>query len=167
MSTPKLAHSALLPAPNPRTKATVVASGPAGMASAQQLARAGHDVTVFEKNDRIGGLLRYGIPDFKMEKSHIDLRVAQMEAEGVRFRCGVLVGQLAKGSTITNWSKSSISGEQLMSEFDAVLIAGGAEQPRDLPAPGRNLDGIHFAMEFLPQQNKVNAGDKVKGQIMA
>jgi len=90
-----------------------------------------------------------------------------MEAEGVRFRAGVLVGQLPKGSTIANWSKSSVSGVQLLSEFDAVLLAGGAEQSRDLPAPGRELDGIHFAMEFLPQQNKVNAGDKVKGQILA
>jgi glutamate synthase (NADPH) small chain len=148
-------------------KVAVVGSGPAGLAAAQQLARAGHDVTVFEKNDCIGGLLRYGIPDFKMEKSHIDLRVEQMQAEGVQFRCGVLVGSLPKGSTITNWSKSSISGEQLMSEYDAVLLAGGAEQPRDLPAPGRELAGIHFAMEFLPQQNKVNAGDKVKAQILA
>ncbi|AKJ27656.1 glutamate synthase [Caldimonas brevitalea] len=148
-------------------KVAVVGSGPAGMAAAQQLARAGHDVTVFEKNDRVGGLLRYGIPDFKMEKLHIDRRVKQMEAEGVQFRTGVMVGRLPEGSKVTNWAKESITPEQLTSEFDAVLLAGGAEQPRDLPAPGRDLQGIHFAMEFLPQQNKVNAGDKVKDQIRA
>ncbi len=148
-------------------KVAVVGSGPAGLAAAQQLARAGHDVTVFEKNDRIGGLLRYGIPDFKMEKSHIDRRVKQMEAEGVNFRPGVLVGVLPENSRITNWAKATVSAEQLKNEFDAVLLAGGAEQPRDLPAPGRELDGIHFAMEFLPQQNKVNAGDKLKGQLSA
>lgn len=148
-------------------KVAVVGSGPAGMAAAQQLARAGHDVTVFEKNDRIGGLLRYGIPDFKMEKSHIDRRVAQMEAEGVVFRTGVLVGAMPAGSKVTNWAKETVSAEQLKAEFDAVLLTGGAEQSRDLPAPGRDLDGIHFAMEFLPQQNKVNAGDKLKGQLRA
>jgi len=148
-------------------KVAVVGSGPAGLAAAQQLARAGHDVTVFEKNDRVGGLLRYGIPDFKMEKSHIDRRVAQMEAEGVVFRTGVLVGELPKGSKVTNWSKESISAEQLKSQFDAVVLAGGSEQSRDLPVPGRDLDGVHFAMEFLPQQNKVNAGDKLKGQLRA
>ncbi len=148
-------------------KVAVVGSGPAGLAAAQQLARVGHDVTVFEKNDRIGGLLRYGIPDFKMEKSHIDRRVKQMEAEGVNFRPGVLVGVLPENSRITNWAKATVSAEQLKNEFDAVLLAGGAEQPRDLPAPGRELDGIHFAMEFLPQQNKVNAGDKLKGQLSA
>jgi glutamate synthase (NADPH/NADH) small chain len=148
-------------------KVAVVGSGPAGLAAAQQLARAGHDVTVFEKNDRIGGLLRYGIPDFKMEKSHIDRRIKQMEAEGVYFRPGVLVGALPENSRITNWAKATVSAEQLKNEFDAVLLAGGAEQPRDLPAPGRELDGIHFAMEFLPQQNKVNAGDKLKGQLSA
>jgi glutamate synthase (NADPH/NADH) small chain len=148
-------------------KVAVVGSGPAGMAAAQQLARAGHAVTVFEKNDRVGGLLRYGIPDFKMEKSHIDRRVAQMEAEGVIFRTGVMVGELPKGSKVTNWAKSSITPDELKAEFDAVLLCGGAEQSRDLPVPGRDLDGVHFAMEFLPQQNKVNAGDKLKGQLRA
>ena len=145
----------------------VVGSGPAGMAAAQQLARVGHDVTVFEKNDRVGGLLRYGIPDFKMEKSHIDRRVEQMQKEGVSFRTGVLVGALPKGSKVTNWARESISAEQLQKDFDAIVLTGGAEQSRDLPVPGRELDGIHFAMEFLPQQNKVNAGDKVKGQLRA
>ncbi|MED5622206.1 glutamate synthase subunit beta [Ideonella sp. BN130291] len=148
-------------------KVAVVGSGPAGMAAAQQLARVGHDVTVFEKNDRVGGLLRYGIPDFKMEKSHIDRRVEQMKAEGVVFRTGVMVGHLPEGSKITNHAKEIISPEELKQQFDAVLLAGGAEQSRDLPVPGRELDGVHFAMEFLPQQNKVNAGDKLKGQIMA
>jgi glutamate synthase (NADPH) small chain len=145
----------------------VVGSVLAGLAAAQQLARAGHDVTVFEKNDRIGGLLRYGIPDFKMEKSHIDRRIAQMRAEGVEFRPGVLVGALPAGSTVMNVATTTIAPEQLRAEFDAVLLAGGAEQPRDLPAPGRELAGVHFAMEFLPQQNRVNAGDKMEGQILA
>jgi glutamate synthase (NADPH/NADH) small chain len=145
----------------------VVGSGPAGMAAAQQLARVGHSVTLFEKNDRIGGLLRYGIPDFKMEKSHIDRRVEQMQAEGVVFRTGVLVGSLPAGSKVTNWAKESISAEQLQEQFDAVLLTGGSESSRDLPVPGRDLAGVHFAMEFLPQQNKVNAGDKLKGQIRA
>ncbi len=145
----------------------VVGSGPAGMAAAQQLARVGHSVTLFEKNDRIGGLLRYGIPDFKMEKSHIDRRVEQMQAEGVVFRTGVLVGSLPAGSKVTNWAKESISAEQLQEQFDAVLLTGGSESSRDLPVPGRELAGVHFAMEFLPQQNKVNAGDKLKGQIRA
>ncbi|MBP6853621.1 MAG: glutamate synthase subunit beta [Rhodoferax sp.] len=145
----------------------VVGSGPAGLAAAQQLARVGHDVTVFEKNDRIGGLLRYGIPDFKMEKSHIDRRVEQMRAEGVVFRTGVLVGELPAGSKVTNWAQETITPAQLQASFDAVLLTGGAEQSRDLPVPGRDLQGIHFAMEFLPQQNKVNAGDKVAGQLRA
>ncbi|MDP3618989.1 MAG: glutamate synthase subunit beta [Ramlibacter sp.] len=148
-------------------KVAVVGSGPAGMAAAQQLARVGHDVTLFEKNDRIGGLLRYGIPDFKMEKSHIDRRVEQMKAEGVVFRTGVMIGELPKGSKVTNWAKETISPADLQAQFDAVLLTGGAEQSRDLPVPGRDLDGVHFAMEFLPQQNKVNAGDKVKGQLSA
>jgi glutamate synthase (NADPH/NADH) small chain len=148
-------------------KVAVVGSGPAGLAAAQQLARAGHDVTVFEKNDRLGGLLRYGIPDFKMEKAHIDRRVKQLEAEGVTFRTGVVVGDWPKASKVTNFGKESVSAEQLKSEFDAVLLAAGAENSRDLPVPGRDLDGVHFAMEFLPQQNKVNAGDKVKGQLTA
>ena len=147
-------------------KVAVVGGGPAGMAAAQQLARAGHDVTVFEKSDRIGGLLRYGIPDFKMEKSHIDLRVEQMKAEGVTFRTGVFVGRDFP-ETVNNWAKETVSPDELKKEFDAVVIAGGAEAPRDLPVPGRELKGVHFAMDFLPQQNKVNAGDKIKNQIMA
>jgi glutamate synthase (NADPH/NADH) small chain len=148
-------------------KVAVVGSGPAGMAAAQQLARVGHDVTLFEKNDRIGGLLRYGIPDFKMEKSHIDRRVEQLVLEGVTIRTGVLVGTLPEGSKVTNWARETISAEQLKKDFDAVLLTGGSEQSRDLPVPGRDLAGIHFAMEFLPQQNKINAGDKIKDQLRA
>ncbi|GAB2722955.1 MULTISPECIES: glutamate synthase subunit beta [Comamonas] len=151
-------------------KVAVVGSGPAGMAAAQQLARAGHAVTLFEKNDRIGGLLRYGIPDFKLDKVHIDRRAAQLQAEGVTIRTGVLVAGkdgLGKDSKVTNWAKETVSPEQLKAEFDAVLLTGGSEQSRDLPVPGRDLDGVHYAMEFLPQQNKINAGDKLKGQIRA
>ena len=132
----------------------VIGSGPAGMACAQQLARAGHDVVLFEKNDRIGGLLRYGIPDFKMEKQFIDRRIEQMKAEGVEFRVNQNVG-------------GNVPAKKLLAEFDAMVLSGGAETPRDLPVPGRELQGVHFAMEFLPQQNKVIAGDKVANQIMA
>jgi glutamate synthase (NADPH/NADH) small chain len=155
------------PAAKTGKKVAVVGSGPAGLAAAQQLARAGHDVTVFEKNSRIGGLLRYGIPDFKMEKTHIDRRIAQMQAEGVTFRTGVLVGEMGTGSKVTNDAKETVSPAQLKAGFDAVLLTGGAENSRDLPVPGRELDGVHFAMEFLPQQNKVVAGDRVEGQIKA
>ncbi len=162
--------------PQPAVKKTgkkiaIVGSGPAGLAAAQQLARVGHDVVVFEKNDRIGGLLRYGIPDFKMEKSHIDRRVEQMKAEGVAFRTSVFVGgkagKDALPATIGNDSKTTVSPDTLLTEFNAVVIAGGAELPRDLPVPGRELEGVYYAMQFLPQQNKVNAGDKLKAQTMA
>jgi glutamate synthase (NADPH/NADH) small chain len=155
------------PAAKTGKSVAVVGSGPAGLAAAQQLARAGHAVTVFEKNSRIGGLLRYGIPDFKMEKSHIDRRIAQMEAEGVVFRTRVLVGAMPEGSKVTNDAQETITAEALAASFDAVLLCGGSEQSRDLPVPGRELDGVHFAMEFLPQQNKVVAGDKLKGQLRA
>jgi len=132
----------------------VVGSGPAGLAAAQQLTRAGHTVAVFEKDDRIGGLLRYGIPDFKMEKHHIDRRVAQMEAEGTRFRLGVNIGV-------------DITWTELRSRFDAVLVATGAPEPRDLKIPGRNLQGVEFAMHYLHQSNQVVAGDEVNSQINA
>jgi glutamate synthase (NADPH/NADH) small chain len=135
-------------------RVAVVGSGPAGMACAQQLARAGHAVVLFEKADRIGGLLRYGIPDFKLEKHLIDRRMAQMSLEGVEFRPGIHVGV-------------DVRAQDLLAQFDAVALTGGAEQPRDLPVPGRDLAGIHFAMEFLPQQNHVVAGDAVSGQIVA
>ena len=135
-------------------KIAIVGSGPAGMAAAQQLARVGHHIVVLEKNDRIGGLLRYGIPDFKMEKIHIDRRVKQMEEEGVVFKTNQNVGE-------------NVKPDDLINEYDAVILAGGAEWPRDLPIPGRDLDGVHFAMDFLPLQNKVVAGDKFKDQLMA
>jgi len=163
----------VLPCPPARRtgkRVAVVGSGPAGLAAAQQLARAGHAVTVFEKNDRIGGLLRYGIPDFKLDKSHIDRRIAQMQAEGVTFRTGVLVGALpgeGPASKITNLARETMPAEQLVQDFDAVLLAGGCEQSRDLPVPGRELRGVHFAMELLPQQNRVDAGDRLKSPISA
>src|ERR1700720_2037483 len=135
-------------------KVAVVGSGPAGLAAAQQLCRAGHSVVVHEKADRIGGLLRYGIPEFKMEKHIIDRRLEQMSAEGVEFVTGAEVGK-------------NVAVEDLRREFDAIVLAGGAEAPRDLSVPGRELKGIHFAMEFLPQQNKRNAGDEVPNQILA
>ena len=135
-----------IPARKTGKKVAVVGSGPAGLASAQQLARAGHNVTVFEKSDRIGGLLRYGIPDFKMEKHQIDRRLEQMQAEGVEFRTGVEVGKAHPVSA-------------LLAEYDALVIAGGAEAPRDLEIEGRELSGVHFAMDFLTQQNKRVAGD--------
>ncbi len=147
-------------------KVAVVGSGPAGLAAAQQLARVGHAVTVFEKNDRIGGLLRYGIPDFKMEKSHIDRRIAQMQAEGVEFRASVLVGKDFPAH-VTNWSQQTLSPAELEQSFDAIVLSGGAEHPRDLPVPGRELQGVHFAMEFLAPQNKIDAGDSFDHQIMA
>ena len=134
-------------------RVAVVGSGPAGLSCAQQLARAGHDVVLFEKNDRIGGQLRYGIPDFKMEKHHIDRRMEQMRVEGVAFRPNAHIGV-------------NIPARQLLEEFDAVVLTGGSEDPRDLPVPGRELDGIHFAMDFLPQQNKRNAGDEVLDQLV-
>jgi len=133
-------------------KVAIVGSGPAGMACAQQLGRAGHDVTLFEKNDRIGGLLRYGIPDFKMDKRYIDRRVEQMNAEGVTFRPDTHVGV-------------DISTQQLLSDFDAIALTGGSEQSRDLPVPGRDLEGVHFAMQFLPQQNKREAGDAMSADL--
>ena len=142
--------------PETRTgkRVAVVGSGPSGLAAAQQLNRAGHFVTLFEKNDRLGGLMRYGIPDFKMEKHVLDRRLGQMAAEGVRFETRAHIG-------------GNVPAEDLRKEFDAILLCGGAENPRDLNVPGRELKGIHFAMEFLPPQNKRNAGDEVPNQILA
>ncbi|MCY0388336.1 glutamate synthase subunit beta [Robbsia sp. Bb-Pol-6] len=159
-------------APQPATQRTgkkvaVVGSGPAGLATAQQLARAGHDVTVFEKSDRIGGLLRYGIPDFKLEKWLIDRRMRQMEAEGVVFKTSTFVGRDAPPALFGNPARESITPDQLREQFDVVVIAGGSETPRDLPVPGRELGGVHFAMEFLPQQNRVEAGDALPEQTRA
>ncbi|MDP4899896.1 MAG: FAD-dependent oxidoreductase, partial [Pontimonas sp.] len=132
----------------------VVGSGPAGLAAAQQLTRVGHTVAVFERDDRIGGLLRYGIPDFKMEKKHLDQRLAQMQAEGTRFRAGVEVGV-------------DISWDDLRERYDAVIIATGASVPRDIDIPGRNLLGVHHAMEYLTPSNKVQAGDTPADLIQA
>src|SRR5271167_5272424 len=142
------------PATRTGKKVAVVGSGPAGLSAAAQMNRAGHLVTVFERADRIGGLLMYGIPNFKLEKRVVDRRLGQMLAEGVQFQTGAHVGQ-------------NIPAEDLRKEFDAILLCGGAEHPRDLNVPGRELKGIHFAMEFLPQQNKRVAGDQVTGQILA
>ena len=129
----------------------VIGSGPAGLACAQQLARAGHNVEVFEKNDRVGGLLRYGIPNYKMEKHYIDKRVKQMEAEGVKFICNVDVGK-------------DISSKDLTKKYDAIVLACGSEEPRDLEIPGRDLNGVHFAMDFLTLQNKICEGDRVSDE---
>jgi glutamate synthase (NADPH) small chain len=143
----------------------VVGSGPAGLACAQQLARVGHAVTVFEKNDRIGGLLRYGIPDFKMEKWHIDRRLEQMAAEGVEFRVNRVVGGAPVGAG--NAQARPVEAKKLLADFDAVVLAGGAEASRDLPIPGRELEGIEFAMDFLPLQNRRLAGDRNVKELWA
>jgi glutamate synthase (NADPH/NADH) small chain len=139
-------------------RVAVIGSGPAGLACAQQLARAGHGVVVFEKNDRIGGLLRYGIPDFKLEKWVIDRRLEQLAAEGVEYRVNHVVGTVPVGAG--NAQARPVDPKKLIKDYDAIVLAGGAEHPRDLPIPGRDLDGIHFAMDFLPLQNRRVAGDK-------
>ncbi|MEJ1958953.1 MAG: glutamate synthase subunit beta [Nitrosomonadales bacterium] len=140
-------------------KVAIVGSGPAGLAAAQQLARVGHSVTVFEKNSRIGGLLRYGIPDFKLDKRLIDWRMAQLQAEGIKFKTGVFVGDAAPGKGVANDASKTVKPKEIFKKFDAVVLAGGAEQPRDLPVPGRHLAGVHFALEFLIPQNKEIAGE--------
>jgi glutamate synthase (NADPH/NADH) small chain len=140
-------------------KVAIVGSGPAGLAAAQQLARAGHSVTVFEKNSRIGGLLRYGIPDFKLDKRLVDWRMAQMEAEGVQFQTGTFIGKEAPATSVANDAKKTVTPDELLKKFDAVILSGGAEAARDLPIPGRELKGVHFALEFLIPQNKEIAGD--------
>ncbi len=155
----------LPPARKTGKRVAIVGSGPAGLACAQQLARAGHDIVVFEKNDRIGGLLRYGIPDFKLEKMLIDRRLEQMRAEGVEFRAGHCVGTAPLGAG--NAQGTRVEPQRLLSDFDAVVLAGGAEQPRDLPVPGRELAGVHFAMEFLPLQNRRVAGDAGVAELWA
>ena len=147
-------------------RVAIVGSGPAGLAAGQQLARLGHSVVIFEKSNRIGGLLRYGIPDFKMEKYNIDRRIDQMEKEGVVFEKSVLVGKTSEKDA-KNFSGKVLNPEALENDFDAVLIAGGAEQPRDLPVPGRQLSGVHFAMDFLPLQNMICAGDKLEHSLSA
>ena len=143
----------------------VIGSGPAGLACAQQLARAGHHAVVFEKNDRIGGLLRYGIPDFKLEKRVIDRRLEQLRAEGVEFRVNHCVGPVPAGAG--NRAPTQVDPAALLAEFDAVVLAGGTEQPRDLPVPGRELAGVHFAMDFLPLQNRRVAGDAGVAELSA
>ncbi len=140
-------------------KVAIVGSGPAGLAAAQQLARVGHDVTVFEKNSRIGGLMRYGIPDFKLDKRLIDWRMAQLAAEGVSFRTGVMVTDSPMPQGVINDATTTLTPKALLKEFHAVVLSGGAEAPRDLPIPGREFEGVHFALEFLIPQNKQVAGD--------
>ncbi len=141
-----------IPARRSGKRVAVVGSGPAGLACAQLLARAGHRVVVYEKSPKVGGLLRYGIPDFKLEKGVIDRRLAQMQAEGVRFKVNSHVGV-------------NVPAERMLAEYDAVVLAGGSEQPRDLPIPGRELDGVHFAMDYLVQQNRRNAGEVLNGGL--
>ncbi|MCX8086794.1 MAG: glutamate synthase subunit beta [Rhodocyclaceae bacterium] len=141
-------------------KVAIVGSGPAGLAAAQQLVRAGHDVTVFEKNDAVGGLLRYGIPDFKLDKRLVEWRVAQLKAEGVKFRLKTLVGEGPLPKGVANDATKIVAPAKLLKDYDAVILAGGAETPRDLPIPGRELEGVHFALEFLIPQNKEVGGGR-------